>query len=435
MNFPAKFRADHQLGSGGFAIVYKADPGGGAEHVALKLAKNTTPGSTEMLRIEREITIQRTVESPHVMEILDFDVTQGWFTMPIAFGDLDALAIKGVVRPTDTQEIFTVVTHVALGLEKAHQLGHVHRDVTPRNILRVDDEGAALPKRWVIADWGLVSRPPGHTTFGITEHNGNAMGTPGYAAPETNGEAHTATAAADIYSLARVAYRLLSGAHPYETARAEVPTGWRLWIHSCTHHDAKRRPQSIHEAMELLDTYLHPSGGSPLSEIRDGLSAEADAVTVTTWQLVSAHAGTTSVYRAVVRSENHPAAVTLGAEHPRLADAIVSSFCDLMEEDRLNGSGFERYNNGIIWVFHVIKGLLRAGHHNEAGEAAYRLFRIDNLYNQFATRNIISSWLARLNDPSAEVMARSLLRSEQTEWYREPLNEAKSSYIEEALGL
>ena len=87
----------------------------------------------------------------------------GWFAMPLAVRSLTR-AIEGD-RDVDGYQLAPIIRQIAQGLDHAHRQGYVHRDVNPNNCLELRDDG---PPRWVIADWGLVRRPPGKSSPRLT---------------------------------------------------------------------------------------------------------------------------------------------------------------------------------------------------------------------------------------------------------------------------
>ena len=96
-----------------------------------------------------------------------------------------------------------------MGLQHAHEHGLVHRDIKPANLL-LDDDG-----RLNVADFGIASAA-GLDSLTLT---GTVLGTAGYISPE-QARGERAAPPSDLYSLAVVAYELLSGRRPFESDSA-----------------------------------------------------------------------------------------------------------------------------------------------------------------------------------------------------------------------
>ncbi|MRG98575.1 serine/threonine-protein kinase [Polyangium spumosum] len=248
------------IGRGGCATVYRAVHKPTQREVAFKESFSTEYARR---RMAREIDIQRGLVHPNVMPILDADPKGKWFIMPLADGDLRKLS------PLTHPAIVAMVTDVSGGLETAHAAGHVHRDVTPGNILRVTENGGS---RFVVADWGLVRQPHGKTTAILTSDT-RFIGTLGYAAPEMYHDPHGATFTADVYSLGRVVSYLATGKDPDPVMiQSNLPEGpWYKFVHQTTLLDPKARPQSMAEVRALLATVVEekPSPIAPAANLAE----------------------------------------------------------------------------------------------------------------------------------------------------------------------
>src|SRR6185436_19236863 len=109
--------------------------------------------------------------------------------------------------PIDIAKGLEILNDVCLGVSAIHEAGAVHRDLKPSNILL----DAQMRSR--VADFGVSTRTEG------SERSG-AVGTPGYMAPEVvfepaPGEHSAPLPQSDVYSLACIAYELLTDVHPF----------------------------------------------------------------------------------------------------------------------------------------------------------------------------------------------------------------------------
>jgi serine/threonine protein kinase len=137
------------LGIGGYAEVFAATHKHSGARVALKrLKRSVSPQehAEALSRMRREIETLEKVSHPHVMPLIAFAPDYTWYTMPIA-----AQVLSKLQRPILTDVLLTIVRACAAGLAIAHARGHIHRDVTPANIMEIETAGYL---RWVIADFG-----------------------------------------------------------------------------------------------------------------------------------------------------------------------------------------------------------------------------------------------------------------------------------------
>ncbi len=255
----ANYKASYKLGApykeGGFAkVYYKATRRADGATVALKKPKI---GRQATERLRREIDVQLDLPHPNIMPILDADPDRRWFVMPSAEGNLEDLRAK-----VDEEEFATLLLEAVDALAVAHSKEHVHRDLTPPNILALPGDGTG--RKWVIADWGLVTRPYATGSVPLTKA-GTPLGTDGYAAPEVM-SGHSATAAADVYSLGRIAGWYLTGRRPVPNV-ALLPDDdkvrWRTFVRKCTDPDPAQRPD-LKAFRDLLDqVFALPPGPSP----------------------------------------------------------------------------------------------------------------------------------------------------------------------------
>jgi tRNA A-37 threonylcarbamoyl transferase component Bud32 len=196
-----------RIGGGGQAAVYRVRHAVLARPAALKLVHPAVWADPAFrVRFRRECDALVALEHPGIVPILDAGEHEGrgYLVMPLARGgSLDARIARAPLAPA---EAVAVIAAVASALDAAHAAGVLHRDVTPSNVL-LDPLGPWL------ADFGLALRADATTLTAA----GQLVGTAGYLAPEVIAGGR-ATPASDRYALAATAFRILTGASPFDAA-------------------------------------------------------------------------------------------------------------------------------------------------------------------------------------------------------------------------
>jgi serine/threonine protein kinase len=203
-----------RLGGGGMGEVYRALHRRMDRVVALKVLNNRTIGSPEgRARFEREVKALGRLRHPNIVTAFDAGEHNGMPYLVMEFVEGQNLA--ELVREHGPLSVATSVDYIrqtARGLEYAHSLGVVHRDVKPGNLLL--DAGDTIR----ILDLGLARLQwfgsEGAQADGLTEA-GIAIGTLDFMAPEQADDARSVDGRADIYSLGCTLYYLLTGEAPY----------------------------------------------------------------------------------------------------------------------------------------------------------------------------------------------------------------------------
>jgi serine/threonine-protein kinase len=195
------------IGRGGMSVVYLATQEFPKRKVALKLlAPELAEESGFRERFIRESNAAASLDHPNVIPIYGAGEDRGvlWIAMRYVEGtDLAHLIDTEGALPAE--RTVHIVEQVAAALDAAHDIGLVHRDVKPGNILLARSDHAYL------TDFGIIKRREAGTDFTKT---GDFLGTVAYAAPEQI-RGDPVDGRADVYSLGCVTYECLTGEPPY----------------------------------------------------------------------------------------------------------------------------------------------------------------------------------------------------------------------------
>jgi serine/threonine-protein kinase len=142
----------------------------------------------------------------NIVNVYDFGEYEGTPYMIVEYVPGGNLAGRMSHGPLDRATALRFLRGIAAALDYAHAHGIVHRDVKPANVLLERDETP------VLADFGLAKLLQGSSVKSLT---GVTTGTPAYMAPEQV-TGHEVGPAADRYSLATIAYEMLTGSIPFE---------------------------------------------------------------------------------------------------------------------------------------------------------------------------------------------------------------------------
>ena len=402
------YRMLKSIGRGGYAEVFRAasrdDP---ADIVAFKRPHDFDEARE---RLAREIRVQRTLEHPNIMPIVDADEVGSWFVMPLAEGNLEDVWASGRLGTDPEPVVDAVLRSIGAGLEYAHLHGAIHRDVSPRNILAFGDGDGEL--RWVLADWGMVKRPPGETTNRLTMP-GIGAGTRGFAAPETWIDGHVADERADVYSLGRVAAWLLTGTKPIPNVPLRPDGPMRGFIVECTQHQPERRIQSMTALLERLESLLAPAPESVEDHVRDLVEraiSEGVPVEGEVMQIAAAHEDDAGLYLDEIARLPVNQVGRFTHDDPTAAAAVATSMLEHLNGD-WGHRDFNYANVPLGWVHEVLKTLLEDGEHGLAEDLAVLFFQVEKEWNRFKQKDITYRWLLHLPEPEGRVVARALHRA------------------------
>jgi len=202
------------LGEGGMGQVYLARSIRTGRLDALKVMRPELAKSSEAVgRFNREAMNGVRIQHQNVAIVYDVgDTEDGVPYLAMEFVDGESLE-ELLKRETALQPARTamIVEQIANALQAAHQLGIVHRDLKPGNVMIANNGAADVIK---LVDFG-ISKVVGAAEQQLTS-SGVSIGSPAYMSPEQVMGDAVITPQSDVYALALVAYRMLTGRLPFD---------------------------------------------------------------------------------------------------------------------------------------------------------------------------------------------------------------------------
>lgn len=405
------------LGIGGYAEVFRATDAASGRLVAFKRLRRDASRDGRP-RMKREIKVQTELAGhPHVMPLIDAANDGSWFVMPLAVGDLGALR-----ESIDGERAFVqLFDEIAQGLAAAHSAGYVHRDVTPGNVLALDE---AHERRWVVADWGLVRVKRGTTTTRWTR-TGQVLGTEGFIAPELLRDAHReASPAADVFSLGRLLGWAVTGAWPLAGGR-ELPHGvFRRLVSETTSESPDRRPSLDDFRARLREAAYVPSQDvmSQAGELRNGVSKSDAAAAAELLKLAVIHRDRAELFFDELPVLATPSCEVLVRDHEQdVLDAIAAMESHLTaDDDRWGDRPFDDANGPLGWLLRIAQVAAAQGNLAVLEDAAGALFKSEVVWRRFSQRRRTRSWFESIDGRAASTVARALRTTTGAiDWYRE----------------
>lgn len=281
----------HRIGTGGMGTVYEAEHPTLTRRLAVKLLNNSASKTTRH-RFLREAELASRLNHSNIVPLIDFAEDGGipYISMLLIDGcSVDRLlreAVQGggqneLLTPgVDFQRIAALGAQTASALAHAHEMGMIHRDIKPGNLI-LDTNG----KTWV-TDFGLA------TEFTNEADESEFAGTPRYMAPEQfDGTADERT---DIYSLGLTLYELVTGSMVFQdcpytkiaaqkseplphvrTLNSAVPQALAdIIMRACSVEPGRRYP-SAKELQVVLNRFAHGGiAGDRRSKCRDAVISE-----------------------------------------------------------------------------------------------------------------------------------------------------------------
>jgi eukaryotic-like serine/threonine-protein kinase len=261
MVFGGRYQLDTRIAAGGMGEVWRASDVVLGRQIAVKVLRSDVaerPGFLD--RFRREARNLAMLSHPAIATLFDYGEHEGspYLVMELVTGENLASRLHRD-GPMPVNDVVDVVRRVAEGLAVAHEAGMVHRDIKPANLM-ITERGHVK-----ITDFGISRLADSPTLTAATD----VMGTPQYMSPEQISGQPTSPAS-DVYSLAVVAFEMLTGQPPFvadspvAVALAQlhdlppplptnVPDWFATLIGSSLAKTAVDRPADGHELVVALD--------------------------------------------------------------------------------------------------------------------------------------------------------------------------------------
>jgi hypothetical protein len=262
------YRLLRRIGGGGMGAVFEAEENASGRKAAVKLIAPDVRASAELVeRFRQEGRLASAVVHPRCVFVLNADEQDGqpYIVMELMPGSTlqDLVQEKG---PLPLEDAITKILDVIDGLEAAHKLGVIHRDVKPSNCF-LEADG-----RVKIGDFGLSKSLIKESNLTRT---GAFLGTTLYASPEqVRGD--RVDQQTDVYSVAATLYFLLTGKAPFQTGdaaatlarivsdpapslrelRPEIPAALDRVVLRGLEKSRERRWASLHDFRAVLALFL-----------------------------------------------------------------------------------------------------------------------------------------------------------------------------------
>ena len=206
--FAARYEIQAVLGKGGMGIVYKAHDRKLEDLVAIKTLRHQALSTDPWLldRFKQEIRLARRITHPNVVRTHDLGEWKGLKFLSMEF--VEGLTLEQAIEAgkiLSTPAGLRIAKQICTGLAAAHEVGIIHGDIKPQNIM-VEASGGLK-----IMDFGSA-----HLTDdrGMTAP-GTVMGTLGYMSPE-QARGLPLDFRSDIYSMGVLLYEIFTGSLPFE---------------------------------------------------------------------------------------------------------------------------------------------------------------------------------------------------------------------------
>ena len=210
-----------KLGEGGMGAVYLGEHVKMGRKSAIKVMASAMAHDPDAVaRFNREASNASRISHPNVCQIFDFgETSDGLIYLAMEF--IEGQSLKDLIEKEGAipaARAASIIKQSADALQAAHDLSIVHRDIKPDNIMIIRGRGGDDVVK--VVDFGIARAVGGDEPGQKVTKTGLVVGTPEYMSPEQlSGD--KLDGRSDIYSLALVLYRMITGVLPFEADSAQ----------------------------------------------------------------------------------------------------------------------------------------------------------------------------------------------------------------------
>jgi hypothetical protein len=265
-----QYTLEEKVGSGGMGSVYRARHAFLRRPTAVKMLNADNVAQGAIARFEREVQLTSRLNHPNTIAVYDFGRTpEGVFYYAMEY--LEGINLEDLVKnfgPLPEGRVIAILQQVCGSLAEAHEIGLIHRDVKPANIILTARAG--IPDFVKVLDFGLVKAVDAEEEAKLTQAN-VTLGTPFYMSPEAVERPETVTALSDVYAIGAVGYFLLTGT-PVFNGRTVMDVCMKH-VRAAPDPPSKRAGRALTPGLEALilrclakDPRNRPPGAGALAE-------------------------------------------------------------------------------------------------------------------------------------------------------------------------
>jgi len=255
VDLDARYRIEGELGQGGMGAVLLATDTRLDRKVAIKRILGEAAGNR--MAVNRFLTEAKSIAAlnhPNIVQIYDYGQAKDGPFLIMEFVDGGSLLDKCRDGAMPLEDAVAMACQLCDGLAKAHDVGIIHRDVKPANVLLTKD---GIPK---LTDFGLAKAQAGDHGQTMT---GAVLGTPDFMPPEQRRDASLVDNRSDLWSLAATVYQMATGRSPKIIRFDLLPVELTHVLGKALEDDKEARYQSARELRDAIKASLRAAAVTP----------------------------------------------------------------------------------------------------------------------------------------------------------------------------